>query len=213
MPAVLFIAMLAAAPANLTPGLRPTLAVALIQDTRQPFDAAGVTAVGRAVAAIWSRYADVSVYAVDDPLAIAADDVLTVRITDRRSQSGDGLGWIDFVDGQPSRTIYVSRTEVSELAARGKWGGRAVTYWPPKMRDAFAQRAVATAVAHEIGHYLLRSRVHTRTGLMRASLTVEDVMRGFSVRNGLDRAQQAVLQQRMRGYLIARSAISDVTAQ
>jgi len=204
MPALLLFALVAAAPTNLLPPSRPLLVVAVTQDTRQPLDAVALKAVERAVAGIWLRYADVVVRSAADPVT-AADDVLTLRITDRRSISGDGLGWIDFVNGQPAREIFVSRTEVAALAARGKWGGRPVLYWPPAVRDRFVQRAMAVAIAHEVGHYLLRSKVHTRTGLMRASFTVEDVMRGMSARNGLDAAQQASLQQRMRGYLIARN--------
>jgi hypothetical protein len=203
MSALLMLAMLAAAPTDLLPPSRPMLVVVVTQDTRQPLDAAALKAVERAVAGIWSRYADVVVRDAADPVT-AADDVLTLRITDRRSISGDGLGWIDFVDGQPARTIFVSRTEVAALAARGKWGGRPVLSWPPAVRDRFLQRAIAVAIAHEVGHYLLRSKVHTAAGLMRASFTVEDVMRGISARNGLDTAQQATLRQRMRGYLIAR---------
>lgn len=198
---------------DLLPASRPTLVVAVTQDTRQPLDAAALKAVDRAVADIWARYADVSVRDADDPLAVVADDVLTVRITDRRSRTGDGLGWIDFIDGQPSRTIWISRTEVAALAQQGKWGGRPVVYWPPTMRDTFVRRAVAVAIGHEIGHYLLRSKLHARSGLMRASFTVEDVMRGVSARTGLDARQQTTLRQRMRGYLLARNGQTDLSTQ
>jgi hypothetical protein len=217
MSALVLLTIIAATPAaampDLIPASRPALVVAVTQDTRDPLDAAALKAVDRAVAGMWNRYADVSVRDAGDPLAVMADDVLTVRITDRRSNTGDGLGWIDFIDGQPSRTIWVSRTEITELAQRGKWGGRPVVYWPPTMRDAFVRRAVAVAIGHEIGHYLLRSKLHSRTGLMRAGFTVEDVMRGVSARTGLDAQQQATLSQRMRGYLLARSGQTDLSTQ
>ena len=52
-------------------------------------------------------------------------------------------------------------------------------------RRTFLARALGRALAHEIGHYLLRSKEHTRGGLMKARHAAGDLFgperRGFTV--------------------------------
>jgi hypothetical protein len=40
--------------------------------------------------------------------------------------------------------------------------------WPAGLREEIVARALGRALAHEIGHYLLRSPHHTSSGLMQA---------------------------------------------
>ena len=44
------------------------------------------------------------------------------------------------------------------------------------MRDAILGRVTGRALAHELGHFLLRARHHSPKGLMRAGLFVRDLM-------------------------------------
>jgi hypothetical protein len=197
-------ALLAAnAPAAL-PADRPALVVAVHQETRHPLDVAALNAIDYEVQQLWKRYAYVTVRDEAYTAPLPADDVLNLVITDRTSPAGDGLAWIDFVDGLPSHTIYVSTTEVAHLAEQGRWQERAVADWPPKVQEIFRRRAIARSIAHEVGHYLLRSKAHTATGLMRGNFTVADLMDSRSSLYRLDAASVLVLRQRVRTYLVAR---------
>lgn len=209
----LIAALAAAAAPRMLPPNRPALVVYVEQQTTEPLDAEALAAIDHEVGRLWRRYADVTVQMQADAAARAADDVLTLVVTDNASRSGDGLGWIDFVDGRPTHTIYVSRLEASRLAAQARVDGRNIADWPRAMRRLFMVRAIAKAIAHEVGHYLLASRAHTATGLMRSRFTVSELMDPSDAKFRLEPAERAVLQQRVRGYLVARGERRDEQAR
>lgn len=209
----LIAALAAAAAPRMLPPNRPALVVYVEQETTEPLDAEALAAIDHEVGRLWRRYADVTVQMQADAAARAADDVLTLVVTDNASRSGDGLGWIDFVDGRPTHTIYVSRLEASRLAAQARVDGRNIADWPRAMRRLFMVRAIAKAIAHEVGHYLLASRAHTATGLMRSRFTVSELMDPSDAKFRLEPAERAVLQQRVRGYLVARGERRDEQAR
>lgn len=204
MTVALIAALLASSMPRARPAVRPVLLVTVQQESREQFDGAALRDIDAGVRRAWRPYADVSLRDAGDPLAAAADDVLTLVITDRQSDSGDGLGWIEFAGAEPSHTIYVSRAQAVRLAAQGRWAGKAIGEWPSKVREMFLRRAMALAIAHEVGHYLLRSKAHAASGLMRTRFTVEDLMEASPRTYRLDASAQAILQRRMRGYLLAR---------
>ena len=76
-----------------------------------------------------------------------------------------------------------------------RWSGL-----PKNMQRLFLERALARAIAHELGHYLLASRQHTAQGLMRGQLTPDDIMQPRRSSYRLDRAQVQRLQE---GVLLA----------
>src|SRR5262249_19924401 len=47
---------------------------------------------------------------------------------------------------------------------------------PGLLRERAIGRAVGRVLAHELGHYLLRSRWHARSGLMRAAHNTADLV-------------------------------------
>jgi hypothetical protein len=51
-----------------------------------------------------------------------------------------------------------------------------VLYSQPPFRDQMQGRVLGRALAHEIGHYLLRSRNHSPAGLMRALQPASDLV-------------------------------------
>jgi hypothetical protein len=209
MTLALVVALLAGATSTALPPTRPVLVVVVQQETKDVLDRKALTEIGRDVHRVWRPYADVALRAANDTSSVAADDVLALVITDRRSDAGDGLGWIQFDGDRPSRTIHVSRTEVVRLGEQGRWAGRNIADWAPKAQEIFLRRAMAFAIAHEVGHYLLRSKAHAVTGLMRARFTVDELMRAMPAKYRLGDAEQAILRQRMRGYLLARNGIVD----
>jgi hypothetical protein len=114
-------------------------------------------------------------------LSLAASDLAVVAIVDRpkprSSLDAASLGWIDFrAPGKPSNTVTVSTAVITRLLADGRWGGRPIRDFPPNFRARFVKQALARGVAHELGHYLLRSSAHASHGLMRPRLTVFDMV-------------------------------------
>jgi hypothetical protein len=126
---------------------------------------------------IWRPYAGITFEATErgDP---TDHTELQLVITNRTMRSGDAgsLGWIEFVNGRPAQTITVSITAARDLMEASRWAGVPFTRFPPIVREKFLVRALSLSIAHEIGHYLLKSREHAARGLMRGRLTADDIM-------------------------------------
>jgi len=192
----IFATLLAAVAANSAalPVDRPVVRV--VVRTEGAFDRGRLTEIVRTARDIWRPYADV---AFDLASAeTASPGMLQLLITDRVSPVSEGasLGWIEFVDGRPSNVINVSTTAATALLKASLWGGL-----PKNAQRIFLERAMARAIAHELGHYLLASRQHTTRGLMRGQLTPDDIMQPHRSSLRLDRAQ---LQRLQEGVLLAR---------
>jgi hypothetical protein len=85
----------------------------------------------------------------------------------------------------PATTLAIEVAAVEATVARARWGGRPFDQWPAAWRDTLVGRALGRVLAHEIGHYLLASRLHASDGLMRASFDGDELLRpgrhGFAV--------------------------------
>lgn len=75
------------------------------------------------------------------------------------------LGSIRFTDGIPEPAIVLYPHVVAALVAATPIGSLES---PSALRDLILGRALGRALAHEVGHFLLRSRQHSAGGLMRA---------------------------------------------
>jgi hypothetical protein len=97
---------------------------------------------------------------------------LEVTIDDRRTsvEPGNALGWITFTANSPDRFIHLSRVRAEDMA-RTTPGLADATI---ASHEVLIGRALGRALAHELGHYLLRSKVHTSRGLMRGAWTADD---------------------------------------
>jgi len=109
--------------------------------------------------------------------AAAASDLpddLIVTLERVGSSPADGvapLGWIRFADADsPEPHIHLSLANVEQLMDRTA----GLHDKPDVMRDVLLSRALGRALAHELGHYLLRSRAHAERGLMRATRPSSD---------------------------------------
>jgi hypothetical protein len=88
------------------------------------------------------------------------------------------IAWITFVAGVPQRYIRVSRPAAQALLqTRSWWDGAPLWKAAPKVQEHVRGRVIGRALAHEIGHYLLASRLHAKSGLMRAVLDNDDLVR------------------------------------
>ena len=113
------------------------------------------------------------------------------------------LGWIVFdAENTPQQEIYLSyRNAWSLMAASGAVVG-SLNQMPVLRRQILLARAMGRALAHEIAHYLLASKVHTRRGLLRASRTASELFSNDRAGFRIDttQRQQIAAAQRLRGW-------------
>jgi hypothetical protein len=200
---VLFaLASAAAAPA----ASRPSLQLVIRDETRPPLSVAMLRDMLKEVRVVWHAYIDIEVPAAPGLVGLITDDVLTLVISDGpfREAAVDSLGWIEFVNGEPSRTINVSRRSASLLRDRTVLAGRPLDDLPAAIQNQFVTRALGRAAAHEVGHYLLASKVHETSGLMRAQFATADLMERSPRHFRLSQAQLALLERRFSSYRLAR---------
>ena len=99
-----------------------------------------------------------------------ADDVPSTGPSTRRA-----LGWIGFSDvGGPGPFIVLSVRRAIELLGSAERAARRLAELPGMVRRLLP-RALGRALAHELGHYLLARRAHSRAGLMREAFRPEDL--------------------------------------
>ncbi|HET9833421.1 MAG TPA: hypothetical protein VFP91_16995 [Vicinamibacterales bacterium] len=119
---------------------------------------------------IWATYG-VDVSASDSHGCESADAVrLTVTFANGRNQgvAAASLGSIRFHDGVPEPAIVLYPVVIGALVSATPYGSFMVDS-PGALRDLVLGRVLGRALAHEIGHFLLRSQEHSTGGLMRAS--------------------------------------------
>jgi len=100
---------------------------------------------------------------------------LALRFADPPAARLGRLGAVRLVHGVPERSLDIVAADVSTLVGQAVWHGRRVDEWPATMVDQIKGRALGRVLAHELGHFLLASPVHTRIGLMRAGFTARDL--------------------------------------
>ena len=176
---------------------RPRLLVSMRVDEDARVDDRMAIEVATAIRDIWKPYVDVLVGKSGDVHRTIEVDELQVVITGRTLARGreEGLGWIEFVDNRPLRTITVSAGAAARLMAASEWRGKPLTALPPSAQRQFMVNALSRSVAHEMGHYLLRSKEHRARGLMRDHLTANDIMERRGALYLLEPDQTAVLWQ------------------
>ncbi|MGE3511056.1 MAG: hypothetical protein AB7N65_19465 [Vicinamibacterales bacterium] len=138
--------------------------------------------VWREVRAIWAPH--LQVVTSSSPLAAAAGQ-LTVELrtadpvrleSSSPGPSAQAIGWIEFVNGVPRPVVIVSPARARQLADAVVIHGERVARLPASIRHHLSAVALGRAIAHELGHFLLRSLEHAPHGLMRAGLRPQDVV-------------------------------------
>ncbi len=81
-----------------------------------------------------------------------------------------------FESGLPQDTVYGSAAITWEMIRWAHYREEPVATLPRALRYALLGQALGRVVAHELGHVLLSSAAHTRTGLMRAVFPAEDLV-------------------------------------
>jgi hypothetical protein len=105
------------------------------------------------------------------------------------------LGWIGFDANDPTEEIHLSFSNALALMQDVRGAGEAFRLTQME-RNILLSRAVGRALAHELGHYLLGSRDHTRTGLMQTARPATDFFEPGSDRFAIAPAQQRLIASR-----------------
>jgi hypothetical protein len=82
------------------------------------------------------------------------------------------LAWVTLAEnGMPEPKVYVSHANALKFLKDSRGVVGLVDTMPVAQRDAYLARVLGRALAHEVGHYLMGSKLHTARGLMRAEHT------------------------------------------
>jgi hypothetical protein len=133
---------------------------------------------------------------------------LTVVIgNERGTPRGDvmALGWIVFEDGRPDQRIYLSFANAQQFLIDARNVVGALTNMPRAERETMLGRTMGRALAHELGHYLLATKVHTQKGLMKAMRTAQEFFSPDRRRFQLEPVQRLEIATRLRGDAVIAS--------
>jgi hypothetical protein len=87
------------------------------------------------------------------------------------------LAWVSLAEtGQPTPAVFVSIAGITSLLLSASVRGRPFGERPLALRETLIGQAVGRVLAHELGHYLLRSARHADVGLMRPRYSSADLI-------------------------------------
>jgi hypothetical protein len=130
------------------------------------------------VTKIWAAYG-VDVH-MSNPSDVLPDGAIRLAVMfadhpDEHTAVG-ALGSIVFLDDGPVPAIVMYPRAIAALVSTVRLLGSNDKVWPKALYDLVTGRVLGRALAHEIGHFLLRLRGHSRTGLMRPRHQVPDLI-------------------------------------
>jgi hypothetical protein len=170
---------------------------------------------GSGITFVWRRAVrDVVPDARTSEVAPSLPSTLRVVIGNEKGPPRDDslpLGWIKFDDLTPEPEIYLSYASVRQLMASAREVVGLVDQMPLKQREVLTARALGRVLAHELGHYLLASKAHTKRGLLKARRTASELFalesRGFEIDPSQRHVMAARLQRESR--VVSRESILD----
>src|SRR3954454_9270828 len=157
------------------------LHVSLVFAAGTPFPPLALDAAVAEAASLWAPYGvDVDDDRHDACEAADYERLTVVVVASARvrpaANSPAALGFVTFgVDGRPAPVITIIGDDLLRLVAAAQLFGAREWQWPRTMRELVVGRVLGRVLAHEIGHYLLRSPHHGGDGLMR-SLHIADAL-------------------------------------
>jgi hypothetical protein len=171
-------------------GISPHLVTETLNEAGAVWNDAGITLAWRVVVGGRPEYSTTPHVVIND---------------DAGPKPPDGelpIGWVEFHrPDDPDQEIHISRRNGLQLLRSVAGLGASMDRMPRAQVNMTLGRMLGRALAHELGHFLLRSRLHTGDGLMRRGRSVRDfiapVRRGFDV----DSAQRLAVMARIREML------------
>jgi hypothetical protein len=184
------------------PEVSASVVTRLLEETDAIWRAAGLRFV-------WQRTPRVAASLAVNPPGPYQSSTLRVIIGESRGVARvhrTPLGWIVFDDErEPQQEIYLSHANAVTLMERARNVVGIVQQMPIAQREILLARAMGRALAHELGHYLLASKVHTPRGLLQASRTASELFSTDRRSFVIDGAQRQLIAARMRSDpLVAR---------
>jgi hypothetical protein len=149
--------------------------------------------------AIWRPFG-VSVTALPRGAGPGMHDVrLTVQLVERLDPGqGPSLGGITFLgDEGPEPVLRLATATLERMLTGLRLSGRPFEDLPPAIAHGVYGRALGRVLAHELGHFLLSSRAHRDTGVMRAAFSVADLTGPSRRAFALDRVDLPRLKVRL----------------
>jgi hypothetical protein len=188
---------------NVEPNLSPSLVQAILAEADAIWRPCGISFV-------WQRTPPVSVsYARAGHAAPYLPNTLHLTIGERRGPERNGrlpLGWIVFDDMTvPAQEIYLSYANAWQMMTEARGVIGLIDQMPIMQRETLMSRAMGRALAHELGHYLLASKVHTERGLMKAIMTAVELFTPDARAFRIDPAQRRAVAARLRGEPLVAS--------
>jgi hypothetical protein len=176
-------------------GISSTLVSRLLVEAGDIWKAAGFTLA-------WRRATDVAPYARVAEATPYAPATLRVTVGNERGvpkqEYSTPLGWIVFEDvSTPQQEIYLSYANARELLNLSRGVVGRVDLMPRAELETLLGRAMGRALAHEVGHYLLASKEHTREGLMKARRTAAEFFGTGRGRFGIELEQRDAIAARL----------------
>ena len=107
------------------------------------------------------------------------------------------LGWIYFDESTPGQRLYISYANVQQLMRESVGVIGPMDHMPIFETEVLTARAIGRALAHELGHYFLASKEHTRNGLMKAHRTATEFFGPDERPFKLDGAQRSQITARL----------------
>jgi hypothetical protein len=174
----------------------PQLVTAILAETAAIWRQSGVTLV-------WRRAPLVPASAPIAESGPYLPNVLSVVIGDDRGAGLRGklpLGWIQFNErSAPGQEIYLSHANAQALMNDAQGVVGVVAQMPIMQRQMLLGRAIGRAFAHELGHYLLASKLHSTRGMMKAALTAVELFMPDASAFRIDAEQRRSVAARLRG--------------
>jgi hypothetical protein len=142
-------------------------------------------------AAIWKAAGLTLQWRVSNHLLTQIEpSAVQVILDDARGTASEGelpIGWVGFgPSGLPAPLLHLSRRNANQLLDTAA----AYRNRPSSYKELLMARALGRALAHELGHYLMASKSHSPSGLMKGRRFVDEFFsptrRGFQ----LDDAEQ-----------------------
>ena len=124
-----------------------------------------------------------------------------VLIDDRRGTprgAGSPMGWVNFVGHEPDGDIHISHANAERMVLTVGGVNGATRRMTPAERLLLMGRTLGRALAHEIGHYLLKSKEHTANGLMKGRRTIKEFIDGDRHAFEIDTSQREAIVRRIR---------------
>ncbi len=98
------------------------------------------------------------------------DNVEWITLIIKDASAPGALASLTFANGAPADVMYASPSMARRMLEGTRLGLRSRAE-----RDVVTARLLGRGVAHEVGHYVLRSRDHSKHGLMRVAFDVRDL--------------------------------------